>query len=110
MRVAPYYLGITKPDLTAQFTTVFGTIISPLSKGSIEIVSHSTEDLPLVDLAYFSDPGEMQQAIAAVKRIRDLYASSSLSSPLKGRSLCQAQMSPLTLISRTTFERTLAPF
>lgn len=84
MRVAPYYLGVTKPDPTAQFTTVFGTIISPLSKGLIDIVSNSTEDLPLVDLAYFTDPGDMEQAIAAVKRIRDLYASSSLSSLLDG--------------------------
>lgn len=84
MRVAPYYLGVTKPDPTAQFTTVFGTIISPLSKGSIDIVSNSTEDLPLVDLAYFSDPGDMEQAIAAIKRIRDLYASPSLSSLLDG--------------------------
>lgn len=84
MRVAPYYLGVTKPDPTAQFTTVFGTIISPLSKGSIDITSNSTEDLPLVDLAYFSDPGDMEQAIAAVKRIRDLYASPSLSSLLDG--------------------------
>lgn len=84
MRVAPYYLGVTKPDPNAQFTTVFGTIISPLSKGSIDIVSNSTEDLPLVDLAYFSDPGDLEQAIAAVKRIRDLYASSSLSSLLDG--------------------------
>lgn len=63
---------------------MFGTIISPLSKGSIDIVSNSTEDLPLVDLAYFSNPGDMEQAIAAVKRIRDLYASSSLSSLLDG--------------------------
>lgn len=84
MRVAPYYLGAIKPDPAAQFTTVFGTIISPLSKGSIDIVSNSTEDLPLVDLAYFSDPGDMEQAIAAVKRIRELYASASLSSLLDG--------------------------
>jgi choline dehydrogenase len=84
LRVAPYYLGVTKPDPAAQFTTVFGTIISPLSKGSIDIVSNSTEDLPLVDLAYFSDPGDMEQAVAAVKRIRDLYASASQTSLLDG--------------------------
>ncbi|KAJ0109534.1 hypothetical protein J7T55_014096 [Diaporthe amygdali] len=84
MRVSPYYLGVTKPDPAAQFTTVFGTIISPLSKGSINIVSNSTEDLPVVDLAYFSDQGDMEQAIAALKRIRDLYASSSLTSLLDG--------------------------
>lgn len=84
MRVAPHYLGITKLDPAAQFTTVFGTIISPLSKGSIDIVSNSTKDLPLVELAYFSDPGDMEQAIAAVKCIRDLYSSSSRSSLLDG--------------------------
>lgn len=85
MRVQPNYIGPKKQEEGAQYTTVFAQLQSPQSRGTVSLASNSIEDLPLVDPAYFTDSRDMEQAVVAFKRLRDLYASPSVSAVTVGK-------------------------
>ncbi|CAN8103275.1 unnamed protein product [Discula destructiva] len=76
LRVQPSFLGPQDPK--EQYTTVYATLQAPLSLGTVGINSTSTDDLPIVDVAYYSDPADMEMAIAAFKRIRQVAATPSV--------------------------------
>lgn len=74
------YLGTQDNHQTADpkdgynYATLATGLIAPLSRGSISINSSSMQDPPLINPNWLTDPTDIEVAIAAFKRQRDLWA------------------------------------
>lgn len=57
---------------------ISGTLQIPISRGNVTISSPSMADKPVIDLGWLTDPADAEVAVAAFKRCRQAWASSSL--------------------------------
>lgn len=67
-----------------QYATILGGIVAPSSRGNVTISSASTSDHPLINPAWLSDPADQELAIALFRRIRDVWASNTMTPALVG--------------------------
>ncbi|KAF2084722.1 GMC oxidoreductase [Saccharata proteae CBS 121410] len=67
-----------------QYTSMDNAIITPLSRGTVTIVSNDTRTPPLIDPNYLDHPADRDLAIAAFKRTRQFFATPSIQSIVIG--------------------------
>lgn len=67
-----------------QYATILGGIVAPSSRGNVTISSASTSDHPLINPAWLSDPADQELAIALFRRIRDVWASDTMTPAVVG--------------------------
>ncbi|KAF2231595.1 GMC oxidoreductase [Viridothelium virens] len=68
-------LFMDQPKDGRQYATILGTLVAPLSRGTVTLSSTSAADLPLIDPNWLTDPTDQAVAIAAYKRVRAAFAS-----------------------------------
>ncbi|KAB8288833.1 hypothetical protein EYC80_010736 [Monilinia laxa] len=59
-------------------------LAAPFSRGNVTISSNDTADNPVVSPNYLLDPRDQEVAIAAFKRVRDIYATQAMAPVLVG--------------------------
>ncbi|KAJ5154272.1 Glucose-methanol-choline oxidoreductase [Penicillium coprophilum] len=64
----------TDPKDGHQYATLSGALIAPLSRGSVRLASPSMDTPPLIDPQWLTDPTDIDLAIQAVKRQRQIWA------------------------------------
>lgn len=75
------YIGYASQPSSAMLNDGFnyGTIVAaltaPLSRGNVTIKSADTSDLPVINPNWLSDPADIEVAIAAFKRVRQIFSS-----------------------------------
>ncbi|KAM0708511.1 hypothetical protein Q7P35_005163 [Cladosporium inversicolor] len=85
---APGYVGdfsslpFTQPKDGYQYATIMAALVAPLSRGTVTISSADTDDLPIVDPKWLTDPADQEVAIAAYKRVRQAFASKAMAAVL----------------------------
>ena len=85
---APGYVGdfsslpLTQPRDGYQYATIMAALVAPLSRGTVTISSTDTNDLPVVDPKWLTDPADQEVAIAAYKRVRQAFASKAMAAVL----------------------------
>ncbi|KAM0334528.1 hypothetical protein ACHAQA_001558 [Verticillium albo-atrum] len=81
---APGYVGdfsnllTTQPRDGAQYATILGALVAPLSRGTVTLQSADAKDLPLIDPNWLTDPTDVAVAVATYKRLRAAFASSAM--------------------------------
>ncbi|KAJ5372314.1 Glucose-methanol-choline oxidoreductase [Penicillium concentricum] len=63
----------TDPKDGHQYATLSGALVAPLSRGSVRLAGPSMNTPPLIDPQWFTDPTDIDLAIQAVKRQRDIW-------------------------------------
>ncbi|GAB7366878.1 hypothetical protein MBLNU230_g1240t1 [Neophaeotheca triangularis] len=58
-----------------QYATILSTIVAPLSRGNVSIVSDDTSDLPSINPNWLTHPTDQEVAVAAFKRARQAFAT-----------------------------------
>jgi len=76
--------GLPEPGNYATLTT---PLVAPLSRGTVTIKSDSALDLPVVNPNWLTDPGDVEQAIAAIKRMRQIFNTTAIQGGLIGNEL-----------------------
>ena len=82
---APGYVGnfgnlfLDQPKDGYQYATILATLVAPLSRGNVTLASASTDDLPLINPNWLTDPTDQQVAIAGYRRVREAFASDAMS-------------------------------
>ncbi|EED22573.1 choline dehydrogenase, putative [Talaromyces stipitatus ATCC 10500] len=69
------YPGEGGPDDGYEYGSVQLGMVAPLSRGNISISSASTHDQPLINPAWLTHPTDIEVAITAFKRLRQLWAT-----------------------------------
>ncbi|KAL1958124.1 hypothetical protein VTO42DRAFT_5164 [Malbranchea cinnamomea] len=59
------------------YASVAASIMTPQSRGSVTISSPDASDPPVIDLAYLTHKADQEVAVAAVKRLRQIWAGMS---------------------------------
>lgn len=78
---APGYVGdfgdlfLDQPKDGPQYATILGTLVAPLSRGTVALASADASDLPLIDPNWLTDPTDQEVAVAVYKRVRAAFAS-----------------------------------
>ncbi|KAM7188938.1 putative GMC oxidoreductase [Naviculisporaceae sp. PSN 640] len=75
---------LIQPSDGRQYATILNVLNAPLSRGNISITSASTADLPVINPGWLTDPADQEQALAAYKRSRQVFASSGLAPIVAG--------------------------
>lgn len=73
----PTEKGFTVSD-SAQYAFVEIALITPLSRGRVSISSNDTADAPVIDVGWLSISSDVEVAVQAIKRGRDLFATSAI--------------------------------
>jgi choline dehydrogenase len=68
-----------KSSLSGAEFTLFVSILKPFSRGRLQLHSSDPATAPLIDLAYFTQPGDMPRMIEAVRVARCLAKTPPLS-------------------------------
>lgn len=55
------------------YATIMVTLIAPMSRGNVSIASSSMHDYPLINPNWLTNKTDIQVAIAAFKRLRQIY-------------------------------------
>jgi choline dehydrogenase len=84
------------PTDGGNYASVVAAIVAPLSRGTVSISSSDTADHPVIDPRWLTDPTDQALAVAAYKRLRQLFATSAMQSVVIGPSVY-----PTTLASMT---------
>ncbi|RHZ60436.1 GMC family oxidoreductase [Aspergillus thermomutatus] len=69
---------VSQPSGGEQYATILGTLVAPTSRGNVTIASNDTSDLPIINPNWLSTEADEQVAIAAYKRIRDIFHSEAM--------------------------------
>ena len=56
------------------YACIIGSLAAPLSRGSVSLRSANPADLPFIDPNFFSHPADITVAIAAIRRMRQIWA------------------------------------
>ncbi|RAK98988.1 GMC family oxidoreductase [Aspergillus ibericus CBS 121593] len=72
------------PQDSYNYVSIASALITPLSRGTVEITSADTADLPAVNPNWLTDPTDVEVSIAAFKRARQLMNTTALSSIVIG--------------------------
>ena len=75
---------LVQPSDGRQYATILNVLNAPLSRGNVTISSDSTADLPVINPAWLTDPADQEVAVAAYKRVRQVFASSGLAPIVAG--------------------------
>ena len=62
------------PNDGYQYATISAALVAPLSRGNVSISSADAGDPPLINPNWITDPADVEVAIAAFKRVRELWA------------------------------------
>ena len=73
------------PNDGYQYATVSTAILSPTSRGSIDIASSDMSDPPVINPNWLSHPTDQQVMIAGFKRVRELFKSKAVQPLLNGK-------------------------
>ncbi|KAF9059459.1 hypothetical protein BDP27DRAFT_1385798 [Rhodocollybia butyracea] len=87
--VAPAFIGNwSAPDVSQPTSGSFGSVaagvVAPLSRGNVTITSADTNDLPLINPNWLDHPSDIAVILAGYKRVRQLFATSSVERVLNG--------------------------
>lgn len=68
----------SQPKGGQQYASIVASIVAPTSRGNVTIESADTEDLPVINLNWLATETDQHMAIAAYKRIRDMFRSNAM--------------------------------
>ena len=71
-----YILG--SPQTPFQYAAAITALVAPLSRGNVTIKSADTNDLPVVNPNWFTDPADQEVGIAAFKRLREVMSTPAM--------------------------------
>ncbi|OBT58509.1 hypothetical protein VE04_01245 [Pseudogymnoascus sp. 24MN13] len=74
----------TGPSDGSNYATVVAALVAPLSRGTVSIRSNDTSDAPLIDPRWLTHPTDVAVAIAAQKRLRELFATKAMKGVVLG--------------------------
>ena len=77
-------LFLDQPKDGPQYATILGTLVAPLSRGTVTLASANAADLPLIDPNWLTDPTDQEVAVAVYKRVRAAFASKFMQPVLIG--------------------------
>ncbi|KAF2137127.1 GMC oxidoreductase [Aplosporella prunicola CBS 121167] len=77
------YVRSTPKD-SYNYASVVAAIVAPLSRGTVSISSADAADPPVIDPHWLEDPADQAVAIAAYRRIRQLFKTKAMSAVLIG--------------------------
>jgi choline dehydrogenase len=66
------YTDLADPGDGYNYATVLIGNVSPLSRGNISITSKDTKDPPVINLAWFTHPADVEVLVAGFKRARQI--------------------------------------
>ncbi|KAL3431734.1 hypothetical protein BDV09DRAFT_206458 [Aspergillus tetrazonus] len=66
------------PNDGFNYLTIAAAVVSPLSRGTVDIASNDTEVNPIIDPRWFSHPGDIEVAVAGFRRSRALMATRAM--------------------------------
>ncbi|PVI03956.1 GMC oxidoreductase [Periconia macrospinosa] len=75
------YITSGFPSGIANLTTIgviSATLLTPLSRGNVTILSSSISDPPVINLGWLTDPADGETLVAAFKRVRETWNSSAI--------------------------------
>ena len=67
------------------YATIATALVAPLSRGTVDIASADTSDLPLINPNWLTHPTDVEVAIAAFKRARQLFQTKAMEPILIGQ-------------------------
>ena len=62
------------PNDGYQYATISAALVAPLSRGNVSISSADAADPPLINPNWITDPADVEVAIAAFKRVREIWS------------------------------------
>lgn len=74
----------TNPVDGSNYAAVVAALVAPLSRGTVSICSNDTSDAPLIDPRWLTHPTDRAVAIAAQKRLRELFATKAMKNVIVG--------------------------
>ena len=72
------------PPDGGDYTSIMFVMVNTFSRGTVSISSTSMLDQPVINIAFLTDPRDQEIAIAAVRRVREIFAHSSLAPVIIG--------------------------
>jgi len=72
------------PDTYRDYTVMIPAMVAPTSRGSVSISSASMNDHPVIDPNWLSTAADQEQAVAALKRVREIMATDAIQGGLVG--------------------------
>ncbi|KAL4916763.1 hypothetical protein BDW62DRAFT_202425 [Aspergillus aurantiobrunneus] len=67
------------PNDGYSYMTISAGLVAPLSRGTVDIASNDTEENPIIDPRWFSHPGDIEVAVAGLRRTRQFMATRTMS-------------------------------
>ncbi|PQE06732.1 glucose-methanol-choline oxidoreductase protein [Rutstroemia sp. NJR-2017a BBW] len=78
--LGPQVIAGTDPSDGYNYATLAIALVAPRSRGSIKIVSKDTNVAPLIDPGFLTVQSDVDIMVAAVKRVRQFYATDAMQS------------------------------
>lgn len=75
---------ISQPRDGKQYASIIAIVLATTSRGNVTIASANMEDPPVINMNWLSTEADQQLAIAAYRRIRDIFHSKAMSSVVVG--------------------------
>lgn len=72
------------PKEYRDYTVLIPALVAPTSRGSVTISSASMNDHPVIDPKWLSTTADQEQAVAALKRVRQIMATDAIQGGLVG--------------------------
>ncbi|KAI9654952.1 MAG: hypothetical protein M1821_005705 [Bathelium mastoideum] len=66
------------------YVSVIAALVSPLSRGTVSIASSNMSDAPVINPNWLTDPTDQAVAVAAYKRLRQLFSTRAMAPVLIG--------------------------
>ncbi|KAI9786522.1 MAG: hypothetical protein M1816_007904 [Peltula sp. TS41687] len=76
--------GANAPRDSYNYAAVVSALVAPLSRGTVSISSADTSDPPVIDPRWLTHPADQAVAVAAYKRVRELFATKAMAPALIG--------------------------
>lgn len=80
-------LGYAGAQPSKNYATIYAGMVSPLSRGSVTIVSNDTADHPLIDPGWYTNETDIEVAVQAFKRIRSIWNATAMRGVVVGEEL-----------------------
>ncbi len=78
LQIFPWTISSAEPGASPIFE-IFVALMKPLSRGSLHLSSSDPAAAPVIDLGFFTDPGDMPRIVQAVRAARRLAKTTPLS-------------------------------
>lgn len=69
------------------YASIFAAMVAPLSRGNLSISSNDTSVQPLINPGWFTNPADLEVAVQAFKRVREIYKAKVLTGVVVGEEL-----------------------